>query len=274
MTHVVAPAEVALAGTGYGRGTITLFGSLQPWPVVSDAAIPDGPVSIGAGAHGVAFTVDSGELVRALGAQRADVTLPSSSAQVVLHQMVVLRMPVQPSRHEPAGRDDLRIGLIRLFDHIAHQRASHALALEVGLDDGRVQRPHGCTLALGNPEAQPSRALAAHRRPCHPRLGIGGDGDAHMCMVPGPTVRRALPGCPDLRAVNVTINAHGIPVHAGTWRPYALIDTFTAPERASGAPALGSDGQGEQIVISMLGKANTTGACFGRHERRTGDEGT
>jgi len=69
-------AEVALSVTGYERGTITPFGSLQPWPVVADAAIPDGPVSIGGGAHGVAFTVDSRELLRALGAQTADVTLP------------------------------------------------------------------------------------------------------------------------------------------------------------------------------------------------------
>ncbi len=69
-------AEVALAVTGYERGTITPFGSLQPWPVIADAAIPDGPVSIGGGAQGVAFTVDSGELVRALAAQRADVTQP------------------------------------------------------------------------------------------------------------------------------------------------------------------------------------------------------
>ena len=68
-------ADEALAVTGYARGTITPFGSLAPLPVIADAAIAQGPVSIGGGAHGVAFTVDSSELVRTLGAQVADVTV-------------------------------------------------------------------------------------------------------------------------------------------------------------------------------------------------------
>ncbi len=67
-------ADEALSVTGYARGTITPFGSLAPLPVIADAAIAQGPVSIGGGAHGVAFTVDSSELVRTLGAQVADVT--------------------------------------------------------------------------------------------------------------------------------------------------------------------------------------------------------
>jgi prolyl-tRNA editing enzyme YbaK/EbsC (Cys-tRNA(Pro) deacylase) len=71
-------AEVALAATGYERGTITPLGSLRAWPVMADAALPPGPVSIGGGAHGTAFTVDSGELVAALGARLADVTEPES----------------------------------------------------------------------------------------------------------------------------------------------------------------------------------------------------
>lgn len=61
--------------TGYARGTITPFGALRALPVVADATLPDGPVSIGGGAHGVAFTVDSADLVRVLGAQVADVTV-------------------------------------------------------------------------------------------------------------------------------------------------------------------------------------------------------
>lgn len=69
-------AEEALAVTGYARGTITPFGSLQPWPVIADAAIPGGRVSIGGGAHGTAFTVDCAELVRVFDAQVADVTEP------------------------------------------------------------------------------------------------------------------------------------------------------------------------------------------------------
>ena len=70
------PAEVALAVTGYERGTITPLGSTTPWPVVADARM-SGPVSLGAGAHGVAVTVDAAELVAALGAVVADVTEPS-----------------------------------------------------------------------------------------------------------------------------------------------------------------------------------------------------
>ena len=70
------PAEVAFDVTGYERGTITPFGSLRPWPVFADSAIPDGRVSIGGGGHGTAFTVDAADLVRALGAQVADVSEP------------------------------------------------------------------------------------------------------------------------------------------------------------------------------------------------------
>jgi Cys-tRNA(Pro) deacylase len=73
------PADVALAVTGYERGTITPLGSTSPWPVVADARMT-GPVSLGAGAHGVAVTVDATELVAALGAVVADVTDPSGSA--------------------------------------------------------------------------------------------------------------------------------------------------------------------------------------------------
>lgn len=70
-------ADVALEVTGYVRGTITPFGALTRWPVVADASIPgSGRVSIGAGGHGVAATLDADELVQALGAQVADVTEP------------------------------------------------------------------------------------------------------------------------------------------------------------------------------------------------------
>jgi prolyl-tRNA editing enzyme YbaK/EbsC (Cys-tRNA(Pro) deacylase) len=71
-------ADVALAATGYERGTITPLGSLRAWPVVADAAIPPGPVSIGGGAHGTAFTAESGALLTALGATVADVTEPEA----------------------------------------------------------------------------------------------------------------------------------------------------------------------------------------------------
>lgn len=69
-------AEVALEVTGYVRGTITPLGSTRAWPVVADESMT-GSVSVGGGAHGVALTVDAGDLVTALGATVADVTEPS-----------------------------------------------------------------------------------------------------------------------------------------------------------------------------------------------------
>lgn len=68
--------DVARDVTGYERGTITPFGALRAWPVVADSRVSGGPVSIGAGAHGVAATLDADALVQALGAQVADVTDP------------------------------------------------------------------------------------------------------------------------------------------------------------------------------------------------------
>ncbi|MEE6281795.1 aminoacyl-tRNA deacylase [Georgenia sunbinii] len=69
-------AATAKDVTGYERGTITPFGATRAWPVVADERVT-GRVSIGAGAHGVAATVDAAELIVALGAQRADVTEPA-----------------------------------------------------------------------------------------------------------------------------------------------------------------------------------------------------
>lgn len=69
-------ADVALAVTGYERGTITPLGSTHAWPVIADATL-SGQVSIGGGAHGVALTVDAAELAERLGATVADVTEPA-----------------------------------------------------------------------------------------------------------------------------------------------------------------------------------------------------
>ena len=66
-------AATALAVTGYARGTITPFGSLRAWPVVIDASAV-GEVSLGAGASGVGIVAQADDVVRALGAQVADVT--------------------------------------------------------------------------------------------------------------------------------------------------------------------------------------------------------
>lgn len=70
------PAGVALAVTGYERGTITPLGSTTSWPVIADEAMT-GRVSLGGGAHGVAVLVETDQLVEALGAVVADVTEPS-----------------------------------------------------------------------------------------------------------------------------------------------------------------------------------------------------
>lgn len=69
-------AATALEVTGYERGTITPFGSTTPWPVVADATIPGRTISLGAGGHGVAATVDSDAALAALAADVADVTDP------------------------------------------------------------------------------------------------------------------------------------------------------------------------------------------------------
>ncbi len=70
-------ADTALDVTGYERGTITPFGSTTAWPVVADATMTGRRVSIGAGAHGVAATVEADAVVTALGADVADVTDPA-----------------------------------------------------------------------------------------------------------------------------------------------------------------------------------------------------
>lgn len=69
-------AEVALAATGYERGTITPFGSTTAWPVIVDATIPGRRVSMGAGAHGYSLFVASDELIAAFGATVADISDP------------------------------------------------------------------------------------------------------------------------------------------------------------------------------------------------------
>jgi len=69
--------EVAKDVTGYERGTITPFGSTTAWPVVADASLvgdPERRISVGAGAHGTAATVNAEAALAVLDAQVADVT--------------------------------------------------------------------------------------------------------------------------------------------------------------------------------------------------------
>lgn len=67
-------APGALAATGYERGTITPFGSLTAWPVIADQGIVGNTISLGAGAHGVAATVNADQVIAALGAIVADIS--------------------------------------------------------------------------------------------------------------------------------------------------------------------------------------------------------
>lgn len=72
-------AELALAATGYERGTITPIGSSTDWPVFADETILGQRVAMGAGAHGYSLFVDADALIRAYGATVADITVPEAT---------------------------------------------------------------------------------------------------------------------------------------------------------------------------------------------------
>lgn len=69
-------ADVALAATGYERGTITPLGSTTAWPVYADSTIAGRRISMGAGEHGYSAFVHPDALTAALGAVVADITDP------------------------------------------------------------------------------------------------------------------------------------------------------------------------------------------------------
>jgi Cys-tRNA(Pro)/Cys-tRNA(Cys) deacylase len=72
-------ADEARAVTGYERYTITPFGSTTAWPVVADAAIVDEPVvAIGGGGFGVNLHLLPQDLIAALDATVADVSIPET----------------------------------------------------------------------------------------------------------------------------------------------------------------------------------------------------
>jgi Cys-tRNA(Pro)/Cys-tRNA(Cys) deacylase len=69
-------ADEARRATGYERYTITPFGSSHAWPVVADAAILAEPVvSIGGGGFGINLHLAPADLVAALDATVADVSI-------------------------------------------------------------------------------------------------------------------------------------------------------------------------------------------------------
>ena len=74
-------ADEAQRVTGYVRYTITPFGSTRAWPVIADAAFLDEPVvSVGGGVRGVNLHLAPADLVAALGATVADVSIEDAAS--------------------------------------------------------------------------------------------------------------------------------------------------------------------------------------------------
>lgn len=71
--------ELALAATGYERGTIVPIGSTTDWPVYADESIVGQRIAMGAGAHGYSLFVDADDLIAAYGATVADISVPEES---------------------------------------------------------------------------------------------------------------------------------------------------------------------------------------------------
>jgi Cys-tRNA(Pro) deacylase len=72
-------ADEAKQVTGYERGTITPFGSSNPWPVIADKSIETlDKVAIGGGRRGVNIHLKPADLVAATKATVVDVTTPES----------------------------------------------------------------------------------------------------------------------------------------------------------------------------------------------------
>jgi len=69
-------AELALAATGYERGTIVPVGSTTDWPIYADESIVGKRIAMGAGAHGYSLFVDADDLIAAYGATVADISVP------------------------------------------------------------------------------------------------------------------------------------------------------------------------------------------------------
>lgn len=67
--------ELALAATGYERGTIVPIGSTTDWPVFADERIVGTHIAMGAGAHGYSVFVEADELIASYGATVADITV-------------------------------------------------------------------------------------------------------------------------------------------------------------------------------------------------------
>jgi Cys-tRNA(Pro) deacylase len=73
---------VARNATGYERGTITPFGSREPWPVIADERIAGREITLGAGEPGVAMAAAADDIIDVLGARLADISQPETSAEM------------------------------------------------------------------------------------------------------------------------------------------------------------------------------------------------
>ncbi len=65
---------LALAATGYERGTIVPIGSTTAWPVYADESIRGRRIAMGAGAHGYSLFVEADALIAAFEATVADIS--------------------------------------------------------------------------------------------------------------------------------------------------------------------------------------------------------
>lgn len=68
--------DLALAATGYERGTIVPIGSTTDWPVFADESIVGQRIAMGAGQHGYSLFVEADDLIAAYGATVADISVP------------------------------------------------------------------------------------------------------------------------------------------------------------------------------------------------------
>ncbi|SEB38113.1 Cys-tRNA(Pro) deacylase [Microbacterium hydrocarbonoxydans] len=68
--------DLALAATGYERGTIVPIGSTTDWPVFADESIVGHRIAMGAGSHGYSLFVEADDLIAAYGATVADISVP------------------------------------------------------------------------------------------------------------------------------------------------------------------------------------------------------
>ncbi|MBD8477088.1 YbaK/EbsC family protein [Microbacterium sp. CFBP 8794] len=66
--------ELALAATGYERGTIVPVGSTTDWPIYADERVVGERIAMGAGAHGYSLFVDADDLISSYGAVVADIS--------------------------------------------------------------------------------------------------------------------------------------------------------------------------------------------------------